>query len=564
MTDISPSQINAANRLNDFLQFAAADKTDNTIVHFNTRSDSFSVATRDRIKGFTTWWAPHRDIEANKDTRTAFKEALFKLFNAEKFEELPTAVRRVLKEGDFDDSGKPLSVRRIKAVMTAVAETPDFQKTEAFAKYSNFMKANTAVKPDPHVGAVTIAGLKSDMQDFLNTITTSARSNGGNLLNVVDLIVGENHSRNIRHDIISFTTPLSLALGFPNGRIASPGVEPEDCPHLNMAGDSTPAIDQHLETCKANIRQHLKNDAPELDDNTRQEMLNHLFGELDKIADFVKVRLATLANLNITPGETTEEKVKNFERYVNYRTSKASPTNMALDCTQKALALIDKFGLTTDHANLMMLMHKPSDVDKVNAKLSAIKQLCGDNVRLFKGLSALNIRNPKVLELAQKLVAKFKEDPVPFPTNGTGVENYKTFLRNLTAKIFPTIVAEVADDKKWASEETLGLSKAFTLILTFEGEAAVSGAVKDLEREVQVEVARNLDANRNTISRDFDVKMMFLEKLLDTDPEMKKEETKQAFSVAEQAKNKLFEANLQHFLMMAIDFINDDLANNLY
>ena len=67
--------------------------------------------------------------DSNKEVRSAFKLALTSAFGVERFDELPAEVKKVLKIGDFKlskdgevDSSRPLTMRRIKAVMNAVKD----------------------------------------------------------------------------------------------------------------------------------------------------------------------------------------------------------------------------------------------------------------------------------------------------------------------------------------------------------------------------------------------------------------------------------------------------------
>ena len=67
--------------------------------------------------------------ESNQEVRTAFKLALTSAFGVERLEELPKEVKGVLKIGDFKlskngevRSSRPLTMRRIKAVMNAVKD----------------------------------------------------------------------------------------------------------------------------------------------------------------------------------------------------------------------------------------------------------------------------------------------------------------------------------------------------------------------------------------------------------------------------------------------------------
>ena len=61
----------------------------------------------------------------NNDVRTLFKETVLAVCGVSTLEELPPSVRAVMKEGDYDGKGRPLTVRRIKAVTEAVKAAAD-------------------------------------------------------------------------------------------------------------------------------------------------------------------------------------------------------------------------------------------------------------------------------------------------------------------------------------------------------------------------------------------------------------------------------------------------------
>lgn len=129
---VSLNQIGASRLLEEFQQAAVDAKGGDAVIRTGISGSrrEFSVAQNDRIKGLFTWSAPNRDVAANNQTRTAFKNALLALFGCKNMDQLPQSVRDVLKSGDFDGKGHPLSARRISAVMTAVAETSAFKNVQ--------------------------------------------------------------------------------------------------------------------------------------------------------------------------------------------------------------------------------------------------------------------------------------------------------------------------------------------------------------------------------------------------------------------------------------------------
>ena len=59
-----------------------------------------------------------RDL--NNEVRNLFKETVLKVCGAKTLDDLPKAVQDVMKKGDYDNGGHPLSLRRIRAVTSAI------------------------------------------------------------------------------------------------------------------------------------------------------------------------------------------------------------------------------------------------------------------------------------------------------------------------------------------------------------------------------------------------------------------------------------------------------------
>ena len=64
-----------------------------------------------------------RDL--NNEVRNLFKETVLKICGAKTLKELPKAVHDVMKSSDYDNDGHPLSVRRIRAVTSAILAEAD-------------------------------------------------------------------------------------------------------------------------------------------------------------------------------------------------------------------------------------------------------------------------------------------------------------------------------------------------------------------------------------------------------------------------------------------------------
>ena len=65
----------------------------------------------------------HKDL--NNEVRNLFKETVLRVCGAKTLEELPKAVLDVMKKGDYDNEGHPLSLRRIRAVTNAIIAEAD-------------------------------------------------------------------------------------------------------------------------------------------------------------------------------------------------------------------------------------------------------------------------------------------------------------------------------------------------------------------------------------------------------------------------------------------------------
>ena len=145
------NQIGAYTCLRDFQKAAVDAKSGDAVIQTSGSGSQrqISVSSNDRIKGFFTWTAPNRDVAANNRTRDAFKNALLTLFNCKSTDQLPQSVRDVLKAGDFDGKGRPLSARRITAVMTAVSETAAFKNAQLVQKAGLSIMTFSSVKRSP-------------------------------------------------------------------------------------------------------------------------------------------------------------------------------------------------------------------------------------------------------------------------------------------------------------------------------------------------------------------------------------------------------------------------------
>ena len=321
--NINMQQINAFNSLNNFLDFAQASENGDVIAKFNGGTGKVTTAEGDRIKGLFTWTAPGRDVDANNATRNAFKDSLLALFDKKNVDELPKTVRNVLKAGDYDNTGRPLSARRINAVMTAVKDTEAYQRTESYAKLSNYMKEQFTLATGALDNDVALDQVKADMKTFVDKAMSSR---GGGFKNLLIDIAGDAKIEGLHKGVQSFLVGIGQALEnggtfvFTTGKDTDERLAPWDL--RVVEGIRTPnkssvdvnyAMDQHFKACRKNVIQSFAEENPDLKAADRDEILKKVFKELDKIADRIKIRMAALMNIDILPGDTNKQKIENFE-----------------------------------------------------------------------------------------------------------------------------------------------------------------------------------------------------------------------------------------------------------
>jgi len=71
-------------------------------------------------------------VDLNNEVRNLFKETVLRICGAKDLNSLPKSVQDVMKKGDYDNEGHPLSIRRIRAVTSAiVAEAEKEARTAA-------------------------------------------------------------------------------------------------------------------------------------------------------------------------------------------------------------------------------------------------------------------------------------------------------------------------------------------------------------------------------------------------------------------------------------------------
>lgn len=319
MPPITSQRIDAYNQLNRFMQFAKADgRGGDEIVHLDAPSGKLSVDGNDRIKrAGNLWSAPHRDVAANNSTRGTFKDLLLKLFDKQSLDELPPSVRDVLKMDDFDGTGKPLSARRIKAVMAAVVETDDYQKTSAYAALAGFADAKLGVADGD-----TAETLRRKAVDFCANLTTSGTRGGGNLNNVLGEIGGNLDTDGMKKDAALFFIGIQGALMSDGAfRCATYKVIgqgqfsnlPETEKITVARSDSViKDMDDFFAAWKTQAEARFRDANKDADPPTVEAALRAITKEIQKLVDRLKIQMVTLECQDGMPGATEAEKIRNF------------------------------------------------------------------------------------------------------------------------------------------------------------------------------------------------------------------------------------------------------------
>ena len=152
---VSSTNMSVQTAINEFniLKNAAleAGRTDNDVIQFKfgegDRVISADRSLTDKVRGFG-WTLLHPfhkrsqdDVNENNKTRDKLVDLLVKICGVKHkswqkpIDALPKSIRDVLKTDDFDGKGRPLSVRRIKAVAAALQNHLPGGKTDDFTPF---------------------------------------------------------------------------------------------------------------------------------------------------------------------------------------------------------------------------------------------------------------------------------------------------------------------------------------------------------------------------------------------------------------------------------------------
>lgn len=294
MPPITSQRIDAYNQLNQFMQFAnASGRSGDDIVHLDAPSGKLSVDGNDRIKrAGNLWSAPHRDVAANNSTRATFKDLLLKLYDKQSLDELPKSVRDALRSGDFDGTGKPLSARRISAVMSAVVRTADYSDTAEAAALANFTAQAFALDKNDVNAEGGLERLQVKLEDFAEDLVKS----DGPLTAVVEKMaegVGGASTTGVLNVTASFLADLVAADARDSG-----------------------AIDALRANFRREVAQAFGEENPFLPFADRERFLTDLFAELDKIAERITLRKTALAQAADSAGQPNATAIAACEKPV--------------------------------------------------------------------------------------------------------------------------------------------------------------------------------------------------------------------------------------------------------
>ncbi|MCQ2390157.1 MAG: hypothetical protein MJ240_01935 [Kiritimatiellae bacterium] len=411
---ITMQQINAFRNLDAFKAFADTKDNGDSIVHFAQANRGLSIDTNDRIRGFTTWTAPNRNIEANRATREAFKNSLLALFGKQELAQLPDAVKDVLKSGDFDGTGKPLSVRRIKAVMNVVVETAEYQKTSEYAALTSFTDAKLGTTANDTMDSI----IQKNM-DFCANLTTSGRQQGGNLINVLDTIGGGLGMESMKSATVGFFTGIQVALkhggslNFSTDKIIGQGrfgnLPKKECITVARSGNSIKDLDAFFDAWKTYAMTKFRAENRNADTKTVETALKAITNEVKKLVDKLKIRMAALECLDSMPGTTTAEKVKNFTT-ITTLIKKEDKDITADELKSKACQLAPMLFYKIDRSKLEQAKTELAAYLVNEFKIAKAKG--GAQLNPVTGVNALTLRelNDKPFSINGKLIPEVNPD----------------------------------------------------------------------------------------------------------------------------------------------------------
>ena len=321
------AKISAFNRLAEFARFAGSEGVGNdSVAKFDAASGKVSLNATDHVRGvFTSWTTKGRDVEANNRTRDAFKSALLGLFNKQTVEELPRSVLNVLKAGDFDDTGKPLSARRINAVMTMVRDTDDYRNTEPYAKLQRFGEACAA----PVAEEAGPADIQKALDGYAEKICSVS---GGDLRSVIDLIGAGFKMQGVvdlaRACFTGIATRSAVGGDLLLNTRAAGGNE---IVRTSVTGRTfAEALDLHVQRTKDLMQSVFDKENPSAHPADAKEVFDKIFAELDKAADRIKIRQFAIDNRHALGMDSVAANVNEAGRLVAVLRNAGLSTNDAL------------------------------------------------------------------------------------------------------------------------------------------------------------------------------------------------------------------------------------------
>ena len=115
-----PAPVTNSLQYQQFIDFASSKGVwRNTLLMSQNTGGNLSIVAKPRGDFIFNRWRDSDARRANDDIRAAFKKSVIDLFGVKSVDQLPESVQSAMKLDDYDQ-GKPLSVRRIRAVKAAV------------------------------------------------------------------------------------------------------------------------------------------------------------------------------------------------------------------------------------------------------------------------------------------------------------------------------------------------------------------------------------------------------------------------------------------------------------
>lgn len=199
-----PAPVSKDLQYQQFIDFATSKGVwRNTLLMSQNTGGNLSIVAKPRGDFIFNRWRDKGSQRANDDIRAAFKKSVIDLFGVKSVDQLPESVQSAMKLDDYDQ-GKPLSVRRIRAVKAAVDQqlaglTKSLKTTFDFLNYAlDYTKAHN---PDLAHIEFQHYEMTSDHQERARAALTACKGD----IEAYELIRSDMFSLVYQHDSWEFT-----------------------------------------------------------------------------------------------------------------------------------------------------------------------------------------------------------------------------------------------------------------------------------------------------------------------------------------------------------------------